>query len=334
MKRKTDYLNNAGHPTNVEILFLTKIKDLFTRGITPHITIMFFHFECNLQQTILKPGSQQTNWKQTLRTELSANKILPTAPIVVTELANGGDLEDYLRERTRSKLLTELEWRVLLFQVLHMLVVMQYHFPGFRHNDLKPNNILVNTYDKKSNNYFVYEMLGHTYYVPDIGITLKLWDFDFSLDNNTPNNRQHNKFYKEFGYSNELNPIYDVHSFFNYLYSFNNPDLLPSVKTFVETILPASLRGKDARYTKHYRLTNFNVSKNHRYINIIPHTLKSSAEFLTTEKQFLDFTKKPSVITAQAAYDTQVLGKDDIRDMARYNSLFRDRLRITQIKLY
>ena len=56
---------------------------------------------------------------------------------------------------------------------------MQYHNPGFRHNDLKPNNVLVNTYDKKPNHYFEYIMFGKKYYVPDIGVTLKFWDFDF-----------------------------------------------------------------------------------------------------------------------------------------------------------
>ena len=334
IKRKTSYDNNSYHPTNVEIKFLEKIKTLFTRKITPHVTLMYFHFECNLKHSILKSiynESEIPEWKEELEEELKENTIYPTAPIAVIELANGGDLQDYLKNRTNNNPLADLEWNVLFFQIFHMLVVMQYHFPGFRHNDLKPNNILVNTYDKKQDHYFKYKMFGKTYYVPDIGVTLKLWDFDFALDNDTFNDRVSHDTYKKVGYSNKPNPVYDVHSFLNYLYIFNNNDLSPKIKQFIETLLPETLRGKKSKYTNHYRLTHYNVTKDYNNINIIPHTLKSPAKFLTTYKEFLDFTIKPENVNIRSSYDTLIPEKKDIKYIKQYNSLFADN--VTQIML-
>ena len=331
MLKDSEYRLNSTHPTNVEITFLNKIRQLFERNITPHVTIMFDDFKCGLSASFLKPLRRQylnEEWFVKINRKHLRGHIHDESSVVVTELANGGDLESYVENNQ----LSPLEWKVILFQVFHMLTVMQYHHPGFRHNDFKPNNILVNTYTKTPNAYFVYKMFGKNYYVPDIGITLKMWDFDFSLDNNTLNERDTDDFYKEFGYGSELNPTYDIHAFFNYLLGVNRRNLPQHMIDLIETILPPSIRGKTATYTNHFRLTRFNETRNSKDVNIIPSSLRSPAEFLLHDRIMDVFHVKPDASqTKLAVYDTQVPPVPLIKKPAVYNSLFRKNLVITRV---
>ena len=44
-----------------------------------------------------------------------------------------------------------------------MLTVSQFYYPGFRHNDLKPDNILVDVYPKEENTYYCYNIFNKKY---------------------------------------------------------------------------------------------------------------------------------------------------------------------------
>jgi len=331
MLKDSEYRLNNTHPTNVEITFLNKIRQLFERNITPHVTIMFDDFKCDLTASFLKPLRRQylnEEWFKTINSKKLLGHIHDESSVVVTELANGGDLESYVENNQMSP----LEWKVILFQVFHMLTVMQYHHPGFRHNDFKPNNILVNTYTKTPNAYFVYKMFGEDYYVPDIGITLKMWDFDFSLDNNTLNVRDTDDFYKEIGYGSELNPTYDIHAFFNYLLGINRRNLPQHIIDLIETILPPSIRGEHATYTNHFRLTRFKETRCLNDVNIIPSTLRSPAEFLLHDRIMDVFHVKPDASqTELTVYDTLIPTVPSIKNPEVYNSLFRQHLVITRV---
>ena len=75
-------------------------------------------------------------------------------------------LEEYLSENTCL-------YKPLLFQIIHTLAVIQKEFPGFRHNNLTPENILI--YKKKknlSNN--VYEYDDNKWVIPNIGFDIKM----------------------------------------------------------------------------------------------------------------------------------------------------------------
>ena len=56
------------------------------------------------------------------------------------------------RSYAEGKKITLKEWRVLIFQILSALAVIQNKYPGFRHNDLKANNLLVNEIGTTHNN--------------------------------------------------------------------------------------------------------------------------------------------------------------------------------------
>lgn len=66
------------------------------------------------------------------------------------------------------------------------MACIQNKYPTFRHNDLKPNNILIYPYCTKdnSNNQYIdkYSIKSGSklYIVPQHKYTAKIWDFDFA----------------------------------------------------------------------------------------------------------------------------------------------------------
>ena len=72
------------------------------------------------------------------------NKLLkvepsPTGPILTTEFEKGRTLEVELEEKTISR----DEWKGIVFQVLHILLLAQEIIPGFSHNDFHAGNIIL-----------------------------------------------------------------------------------------------------------------------------------------------------------------------------------------------
>jgi serine/threonine protein kinase len=92
---------------------------------------------------------------------------------------NSCDLVTYIKQNT----LSETDWKILLFQLLFVLQIIQRHLPEFRHNDLKPNNILI----QKQNypGYKLYQMVMQdgqiiNYKIPRTGFLVKVCDYDFA----------------------------------------------------------------------------------------------------------------------------------------------------------
>ena len=67
---------------------------------------------------------------------------------------------------------------VYFSKFLSVLAIIQNKYPGFRHNDLKANNLLVQKIPiSKTINKFKYKINGQIYIIPSIGFQIKLWDF-------------------------------------------------------------------------------------------------------------------------------------------------------------
>ena len=105
----------------------------------------------------------------------------------------------------------------MFFQLLSVLAIIQNKYPTFRHNDMKANNILVHKIPvSKTNNKFKYKVNGQTYIVLNIGIQLKLWDFDFAcIPGIIDNSKVDADWTDKINIKPEQNRYYDVHYFFN-----------------------------------------------------------------------------------------------------------------------
>ena len=76
--------------------------------------------------------------------------------------------------------ITDNDIRVLIFQVLHTLAIIQERYPLFKHNNLDLKNIYCYL-KEKNNNTYDYVLDGNKYIIPNIGIEIKLTNFDDSI---------------------------------------------------------------------------------------------------------------------------------------------------------
>ena len=147
--------------------------------------------------------------------------------------------------------MTTKEWRILFFQIISVLAVIQKKYPTFRHNDLKANNILLqkistnNTFNK-----FKYKINGKEYVIPNIGLQIKIWDFDFAcIPGIVDNKKVSAEWTNKINVNCKKNQYYDIHFFFN---SLTKKGFFPQfweekvvdkkVQEFVNRIIPNELK--------------------------------------------------------------------------------------------
>jgi len=252
-------LDDINRPENVEITILKMFSKLVLQAHTPHIILPIFAFNCDIKPFLsLKEPSVLENpkYKQFLE-RYKKGGYYDTVSILISEWANGGDLLDFLRNH--YKRLQLIHWKVLIYQILSCLAVIQKACPTFRHNDLKANNILVQRIKKKKkDSSFLYDINGEKYLVPNIGIQLRLWDFDFAC---IPGYINNSKVMAEWTDKINVKPMqnryYDIHYFFNTLGKkgffpelFESPDVPDKIKEFVHRVVPDKYRVKSATTEK------------------------------------------------------------------------------------
>lgn len=94
------------------------------------------------------------------------------------EMATNNNMRTHLARIKADGNKFELHFRVLLFQVCYTMECIFQRFPDFRHNDLKDDNVYLHT--GPVGGYDQYTINGRTYYLPRIGATALVGDFDFA----------------------------------------------------------------------------------------------------------------------------------------------------------
>ena len=217
-------------------------------NITPHIIlpITTFYTQIDFLKQLLK-NTDNEKCKNYLK-ELKNKNYYENISILVSEWANGGDLLDYLRKN--YTILKVKEWRIILFQIISTIAIIQTKYPNFKHNDLKANNLLVyNLEITDKNKYFVYKINNQKYIIPNIGIQIKLWDFDFAcISDVIENDKVNSKWANDMNINHNRNRYYDIHFFFNTLTRkgflpdfFENKNISNVVKQFIKRIVPDKL---------------------------------------------------------------------------------------------
>lgn len=248
--------NNIKRPENAELLMLRILSFFVVNFLTPHIVLPITTFNVKLKtfSTMHKRGFISDKKYDKFVKKINDGVFHDEVSVVISEWADQGDLLQYLRKNYKK--LTTKEWRVIFFQIISTLVIIQQVYPDFRHNDLKANNILLETIKKPSNEeeIFAYNIGNEVFYVPDIGIRCKFWDFDFACIPNVVDNM---KVSAEWTDNINVRPqghkYYDVHYFFNTLISpsfledFFNKDggknkVPTDVINFVNRVIPEKFR--------------------------------------------------------------------------------------------
>ena len=210
-----------------------------------------------------------------IKKEINIGNLLDTCCLHLREhFFKSVSLEEYLKENI-------CQYKPLLFQIIHTLAVIQNEFDGFRHNNLKLNNVFIYL-KKKSDSYIEYDgFKKDKFYVPNPGFDIKITNFENAI---IP------KFYGMSNYdnpsikfANQSNQYYDLFTFLNDLiegtnkmsfYQQNNK-CDEETKKFLNIIFPSHIRG----------LNNEKMTKNIIIVRPID---------LLDDKYFDEFRNKPS----------------------------------------
>lgn len=255
-REKYGDMNDIRRPENAEIMMIRLLSYFVIKKQTPHIVLPIGTFN-----TSIKPFGNLIENNVVDKDNKKYNEFVKKygedyyhdhVSILISEWANRGDLLDFIRKNYKE--FQPIHWKVFFFQVISVLAVIQSKFPGFRHNDLKANNILVHKV-KQRGTLFSYTVNRSKYIVPSIGYQIKLWDFDFAC---IPGIVENSKVSAEWTDKINVKPVqnryYDIHYFFNTLIKkgffpqFMEEDMIPQeAKDFVNRIVPDKF--KQGKYT-------------------------------------------------------------------------------------
>ena len=111
----------------------------------------------------------------------------------------------------RSALATDRVMRCLIFQVVYTLACLQKILPGFRHNDLSTNNVLIKKPPGPATTRYV--VGGRTFCTDNMPVAAVLTDFDFTHVPGHAVLSNERIVGERYGISNDANEGYDVHLF-------------------------------------------------------------------------------------------------------------------------
>lgn len=247
--KKENYgdMYNASRPENTELLMIKLLSYFVINKQTPHIVLPITTFNTSIKPFLkLTKSNIVSNKKFEQFIERYENgDYYQNVSVLISEWANSGDLLDYIKKNYKD--MTLLEWQIILFQLLSTLAIIHKKYPAFRHNDMKANNILVHklvvpTKNKK----YLYKINNQIYIIPNIGLQIKLWDFDFACIPGLINNSKvEAEWTNKINIKPEQNKYYDIHYFFSTLMRkgffpelFTSSHVPSQIKEFVLRVIP------------------------------------------------------------------------------------------------
>ena len=254
--KKENYgdMYNVKRPENAELLMIKLLSQFVIKKQTPHIVLPMTTFNTSIKPFLGLSKNDFINNKrydQFLK-RCEKGEYYQNVSVLISEWANNGDLLDYIRNNYKTFKIKH--WRTMFFQFLSVLAIVQPKYPGFRHNDLKANNLLVNEISiSATDNKYCYKINKQIYNVPNIGFQIKLWDFDFAcIPGIVDNSKVDAEWTDRINIKPEQNRNYDVHYFFNTLTKkgffpefWTEPEIPEKVREFVNRIIPEKYRDGD-----------------------------------------------------------------------------------------
>jgi len=247
-------LNDIRRPENAELMMLKVLSYFVINNQTPHLVLPIGTFNTSIKPflSLGKNGIVDNKKYTQFIKRYKKGDLHQEVSVLISEWADGGDLLEYIRKNYKNMSLKE--WRVILFQLFSALAVIQTKYPGFRHNDMKANNILIQKIESRNkNNKFKYKINGKVYILPNLGIQVKLWDFDFAcIAGTVENTKVEAEWTDKINVNSKKNRYYDIHYFFNTLTRkgffpefWNTPEISKQVKDFARRIVPEKYQKGD-----------------------------------------------------------------------------------------
>lgn len=261
-------ITNSARPENAELRILKLLSYFVVKKSTPHFVLPVSTFNTNIThftrigRDIIDLDNGKNEMYKKFITKYKQGEFENFVSVLISEWCNGGDLLDYIRKNYEK--MNERMWKVIFFQILYTLALVQLKYPNFRHNDLKANNILVQLTESQKNpsiQHYRYNLCDKQFIIPNIDIQIKIWDFDFAcVDGLIENNKVNSDWTKKINVSKKKNRYYDVHYFFNTLISkrffpqFEEGGAPQNIVEFVHRIIPIEVRNGGTHVNKKGRI--------------------------------------------------------------------------------
>lgn len=138
----------------------------------------------------------------------------------------------------------------IILQVVFTLCILQKLYPGFRHNDLKIDNILLDL-NKREDITLCYGT--KCWLLKGTTPLVKIADFDYcNIPKHILNPKVGTTFSFKFGCTKRNNKIYDVHLFFNSLYK--NHKNINGLQKYIQNFIPIETLSSDNEHVLYSRL--------------------------------------------------------------------------------
>lgn len=157
----------SSYKANKQATTAKKLESLLIEKSTPHISAIITAFWIKTaelpKEAIYFPKKKN-------------REPMPNTLVIFTEWADSGDLLQLMRKR----IVTWNELKVYLFQILFTLAKIQEKYKGFKHNDLKANNILLSN-DYSDASHRLYNLNPNiSFKIPILQYVVKINDFDLT----------------------------------------------------------------------------------------------------------------------------------------------------------
>jgi len=193
-------------------------------------------------------------------------------------------LDNYLKNN--SEKMKTMHWKILLFQVLFSLAIIQKKYPTFRHNDLDLNNIYV--YQRTENDEKVkYNLNGTIFDIPNVGFTIKIGNFYKSVIDGFVDNKSLDAKMKK------MNRYYDFNYFMKKIFNYIKSD--DKLKEFIDDVFPEKMRGNDKYLDNEFVLPDEIIKSNKFFKDLITKKIETvpKKESFEQEPSIEDEDKQP-----------------------------------------
>ena len=215
-----DYMNMYNTKYNVwrELKSMYMMSKLITKRICPNFSMIYSHYICN--SCVYKNKHLKDN----------KNKM---CLLILNEISQY-NLKRWIIKKSKENInenkLIKI-WYNILFQIIVSIFCIQKKYQMI-HRDLHWGNILVD--EIKPGGYWIYNIEGIKYYIPNIGILIKIWDFgksnsitffsQTSRDESFLKKSESNTIYH---YKTDINKIINIDNWIKNSTDINNKNFIP-----------------------------------------------------------------------------------------------------------
>lgn len=220
-----DYLNDMSTMENRQIVISKLLNKLVEERQTPHINLHIAHYyttlatftNLNKSEVVDKDDEQYNKFES----KYNLNEFETNALVLISENCDGGTLSDFIKKYYKK--FTLLHWKVIFFQIISTLAVIQSKYPSFTHGNFRASELFVTKTSNK--NTLACRINKNNYKLANIGYLIKIDNFAHAKIDNIA----------------QVNRYYDMHNFFKILSKtepMSDPVIPIEVTNFINRIVP------------------------------------------------------------------------------------------------